>query len=508
MRNTKIVATVGPASESEEILSRLIEAGVDVFRLNFSHGSYEKHQAVYERIRGLARKSGKAVAILQDLQGPKIRLGRFGTGSVEVKTGQRFIITARKITGAPGISSTDYAKLPEEVKEGDKILIDDGLVAMRVREVKGQDVHCEVIAGGVVSDRKGLNLPGAMLKVPAMTKKDREDLAFGVKLGVDYVALSFVRSSKDVKQCKALIQTLGGHQPVIAKLEKPQALDDLAAILEESGGVMVARGDLGVEMDPERVPLAQKHIIRQANRAKVPVITATQMLESMRENPVPTRAEASDVANAIFDGTDAVMLSGETAAGRYPVESVRMMVRIIQAAEQGDPERTVPFPRRETMAQSLEPSEAVARAAAATVGFVGAQAIVVFSRSGRSALYVSKYRPAASILAFTTNDATRRRMALYWGVVPRLIGELDTIDDMIHEVDQSLVRLGLAQRGDPILLLSGAPMQANQPTNMMMVHVVGTEGVVARNEAPETTAAEVRVPVPAKTASKKKRARK
>ena len=473
MRNTKIVATVGPASESEEILSRLIDAGVDVFRLNFSHGSYEKHQQVYERIRGLARKNGRAIAVLQDLQGPKIRLGRFQEGSVEVKTGQRFIVTARKIVGGPGISSTDYPKLPEEVKEGDRILIDDGLVAMRVRDVKGPDVHCEVIAGGVVSDRKGLNLPGALLKVPSMTKKDRADLAFGVKLGVDYIALSFVRSAKDVKQCKKLIADHGGSQPVIAKLEKPQALDDLSAILQESGGVMVARGDLGVEMDPERVPLAQKHIIRAANRAKVPVITATQMLETMRENPVPTRAEASDVANAIFDGTDAVMLSGETAAGKYPVESVRMMVRIIQAAEQGDPERAAPWARREQSSASLDASEAVARAAAATVGFVGAQAIVVFTRSGRSALQVSKYRPPASILAFSTSDTTKRRMALYWGVVPRLMGELDTIDDMIHEVDGALVRLGLAQRGDPILLLSGAPMQANQPTNMMLVHTVG-----------------------------------
>ena len=473
MRNTKIVATVGPASESEEMLSRLIDAGVDVFRLNFSHGSYEKHQEVYDRIRALARKSGRAIAVLQDLQGPKIRLGRFQGGSVEVKTGQRFTITARKVMGGPGLSNTDYVKLPEEVKPGDRILIDDGLVVMRVREIKGQDVHCEVIAGGIVSDRKGLNLPGAMLKVPAMTKKDREDLAFGVKLGVDFVALSFVRAAKDVKQCKKLIEELGGTQPVIAKLEKPQALDDHSAILQESGGVMVARGDLGVEMDPERVPLAQKHIIRQANRAKVPVITATQMLETMRENPVPTRAEASDVANAIFDGTDAVMLSGETAAGKYPVESVRMMVRIIQAAEQGDPDRSSPWTRRETMSETLDPSDAVARAAASTVSFVGAQAIVVFTRSGRSALYVSKYRPPASILAFSTSDTTRRRMALFWGVVPRLMGELDTIDDMIHEVDGALVRLGLAQRGDTILLLSGAPMQASQPTNMMLVHVVG-----------------------------------
>ena len=475
MRNTKIVATVGPASESEEILSRLIEAGVDVFRLNFSHGSYEKHQEVYERIRALARKNGKAIAILQDLQGPKIRLGRFATGSVEVKTGQRFIITARKVTGGPGIVATDYAKLPNEVKDGDRILIDDGLIAMRVREVKGQDVHCEVISGGVVSDRKGLNLPGAMLKLPSMTKKDRADLAFGVKLGVDYIALSFVRSAKDVRQCKALIAKLGGTQPVISKLEKPQALDDLSAILAEGGGVMVARGDLGVEMDPERVPLAQKHIIRQANRAKVPVITATQMLETMRENPVPTRAEASDVANAIFDGTDAVMLSGETAAGKYPVESVRMMVRIIQAAEEGDPDRTAPLVRRDAAASSaqIEASEAVARAAAATVGSVGAQAIVVFTRTGRSALYVSKNRPSSSILAFSISDTTRRRMALYWGVVPRLMGELDTIDDMIHEVDGALVRLGLAKRGDSILLLASAPMQSNQRTNMMLVHVVG-----------------------------------
>ncbi len=481
MRNTKIVATVGPASESDEILSRLIDAGVDVFRLNFSHGSYEKHAAVFERIRALASHAGRPVAVLQDLQGPKIRLGRFEKGSIEVKTGQRFIITTRKIMGGPGITSTDYAKLADEVKEGDRILIDDGLVHLRVRDVKGQDVHCEVIAGGIVSDRKGLNLPGAALKVPSLTKKDKADLAFGVKLGVDYIALSFVRSAADVKLCKKLIAQAGGKQPVIAKLEKPQALDDLSAILAESGGVMVARGDLGVEMDPERVPLAQKHIIRQANRAKVPVITATQMLESMRENPVPTRAEASDVANAIFDGTDAVMLSGETAAGRYPVESVRMMVRIIQAAESGDHDRAaVPLVRREA-SQTLDPSDAVARAAAATVPYVGAQAIVVFTRSGRSALFVSKYRPATPILAFTTNDPARRKMALYWGVVPRLLGELDTIDEMIREVDRELVRLELARRGDAFILLSGAPMKAGSQTNMMMLHHVGASQPPAGN---------------------------
>jgi pyruvate kinase len=474
MRNTKIVATVGPASESEEILSRLMEAGVDVFRLNFSHGSYEKHEAVYRRIRTLGERAGRPIAVLQDLQGPKIRLGRFATGSVQVKTGQRFIITARKVMGGPGIVSTDFKRLPHEVKEGERILIDDGLVALRVRDVRGEDVHCEVIAGGVVSDRKGLNLPGAMLKVPAMTKKDREDLAFGVKLGVDYVALSFVRSAADVRQCKKLVAKLGGEQPVIAKLEKPQALDDLTEILTESGGVMVARGDLGVEMDPERVPLAQKHIIRQANRYKVPVITATQMLESMRENPVPTRAEASDVANAIFDGTDAVMLSGETAAGRYPVEAVRMMVRIAEAAESGDIDRF--GPRRE-IAQTLDPTEAVARAAASTVPFVGAQAIVVFSRSGRSALQVSKCRPPhVAILAFTPLEETRRKMALYWGVVPRLLPELDTIDEMIREVDRALIRLDLAQRGDPILMVAGAPMKAKLGTNMMMVHVIGQMG--------------------------------
>jgi len=484
-RNTKIVATVGPASESEEILSRLIDAGVDVFRLNFSHGSYDKHEAVFRRIRELAARAGRPIAILQDLQGPKIRLGRFAEGSVEVKTGQRFTITARTVLGGPGIVSTDFKRLPAEVKVGERILIDDGLVVLRVREVKGKDVHCEVIAGGVLSDRKGLNLPGALLKMPAMTAKDKKDLALGIKLGVDYVALSFVRAAHDVRACKALIARMmsrRGHQKalepptppgVIAKLEKPQALDELSEILRESAGVMVARGDLGVEMDPERVPLAQKHIIRQANKYRVPVITATQMLESMRENPVPTRAEASDVANAILDGTDAVMLSGETAAGRYPVESVRMMVRIIQAAEQGEIERLAGYVRREELGQTIDPTEAVARAAAGTVGVVSAQAIAVFSRSGRSALQVSKCRPHASILAFTPLESTRRRLALFWGVVPRLLPELDTIDEMIREVDRALLRLHLASPGDTILMVAGAPMMAKLGTNMMMVHVLG-----------------------------------
>ncbi|HVO31497.1 MAG TPA: pyruvate kinase [bacterium] len=474
MRRAKIVATVGPASESEEILTRLLEAGVDVFRLNFSHGSYEKHEQVYRRIRTLADRVGRPIAILQDLQGPKIRLGKFPNGKVEVKTGQRFIITARKIMGGPGISSTDYPSLPEEVKEGDRILIDDGLIVLSVRAVKGQDVHCEVIAGGPVGDRKGLNLPGAMLKLPAMTAKDKKDLEFGVKLGVDFIALSFVRSAHDVKQCKKLIAKLGGNQPVIAKLEKPQALDDLINILEEAGGAMVARGDLGVEMDPERVPLAQKLIIAQANRLKKPVITATQMLESMREHPVPTRAEASDVANAIFDGTDAVMLSGETAAGKYPIEAVRMMVRIIETAESGKVDEVGRVNlRRETHPQTLDATEAVARAAAQTAEFIGAQAIVAFTRSGRSALQVSKYRPAAPILAFTPEETTRRRMALYWGIVPRLLEELKTVDEMTREVERALIRLNICQSGDPVLLVSGAPMSATHPTNMLVVHVIG-----------------------------------
>ncbi len=474
MRNTKIVATVGPASESPEILSRLIEAGVDVFRLNFSHGTHERHAEVFHRIRQLAERDGRPIAILQDLQGPKIRLGRFAGGSVEVRTGQRFILTARRILGGPGIASTDFRRLPKEVEEGDRILIDDGLVVLRVRDVRAADVHCEVISGGVVSDRKGLNLPGAALSVQPMTAKDRADLAFGVKLGVDYVALSFVRSAADVRLCKRLIAKHGGTQGVIAKLEKPQALDDLGNILDESGGVMVARGDLGVEMDPERVPLAQKRIIHEANRRKVPVITATQMMESMRENPVPTRAEASDVANAIFDGTDAVMLSGETAAGRYPVESVRMMVRIIQAAEAGDLDGEQAMWQQPAGAAPIDTEDAIGRAAAATVKYVGAKAVVVFTRSGRSALKISKYRPDASIVAFTPAEVPQRRMALYRGVVPRLLVEVDTIDEMIREVDRALTRLSLAKPGDPVLLLCGAPMQVHPPSNTMLIHTLGT----------------------------------
>src|SRR5437016_5725771 len=414
-RHSKIVCTIGPASRSPKMIDRLLGAGMDVARLNFSHGTHEEHAKNISTLRAAAIEHEKPIAILADLQGPKIRTGPLAGGSpVILRTSQKFVITTARVLGDSTRVSTVFRPLPREVHRGDRILLSDGLIELRVEQVRGQEVICQVVNGGALGEHKGINLPGIQLRVPALTPKDRIDLVFALKHGVNYIAVSFVRRPEDVVLAKNLIRRAGKDTPVIAKLEKPEAIESLDAILRVADGVMVARGDLGVEMNPERVPVVQKMIIAKAREFRRPVITATQMLESMTENPRPTRAEASDVANAIFDGSDAVMLSAETAAGKYPVDAVSMMARIIEAAEGSVRE----FPRPAQQEQLKIPG-AIAESVCHASHELHMKLIAVFTHSGFTARLVSRYRPLVPIVAFSPEQETRRRLAMIWGVYPR-----------------------------------------------------------------------------------------
>ena len=472
IRNAKIVCTIGPASSSPKVIERLIKAGMDVARLNFSHGTHNEYKKVIKSIRDTSRKLKKAVAILQDLQGPKIRTGLLKDGKIILKSGNKFVLTGRKILGTSEMVSTTYSSMYRDVKKGDRILLDDGLISLKVNNVKGTEIACEVINGGVLTDHKGINLPGIKVGLSSITEKDIEDLYFGIKQGVDYVAISFVRTDKDVKSVKDIIKKKGSFIPVIAKLEKPEAIDNLEKIVDEADGLMVARGDLGVEMSPEAVPVIQKNIISMANKKEKPVITATQMLESMINNPRPTRAEASDVANAIFDGTDAVMLSGETASGKYPVESVEIMARIIFAAESGSLYRHVSDRRRGRI--STYPN-AVSSAAVHASHQIEAKLIVVFTQSGSTALLVSKQRPSMPIIAYTPSENIMRRLNLYWGVIPKTMGLIEDTDDLIREMDRGLVSNKMVRKGDSVVILMGMPISQKGVTNMMKLHRVGED---------------------------------
>ena len=483
MRGTKIVATIGPASRERKVLESLAQAGVDVVRLNFSHGDQAQHLEVMQATRDIATHLGRPIALLQDLSGPKIRIGRLKDDKpVELRNGARVTITTdESIEGTDQLISTTYEPLPRDVTPGDRILLDDGNLELRVLRASLHDVECEVVDGGVLKPKKGMNLPGVKLSTPALTEKDRRDLAFGVKNGVDYVALSFVRQAADVTECKALIKSLGGTCPVIAKIEKREAIDDLTAILEATDGVMVARGDLGVELSTEEVPTLQKRIIERANAAGKVVITATQMLESMVDNPRPTRAEASDVANAILDGTDAVMLSAETASGRFPVQAVETMARIAHYTEENFGGRA-PTRFRSTMRASDNPgagrvfqgsqvARSLARVASTVCEELGCKLIVAFTESGSTARLVSSYRPRAAIAAITPNDDTYNRLALWWGVVPVRSTFVATTDDMIVKGDGLLKQRGLAASGDKVVMLAGQSHTAGA-TNMLRVHTV------------------------------------
>ena len=469
MRRTKIVATVGPASRDPAVLERLIHAGVNVVRLNFSHGEHGQHLEVIREVREISANLGRSVALLQDLSGPKIRTGRVKGDSIELEDGANVVITTDEtIEGTPGRISTTYDPLPRDVKAGDKILLDDGNLELRVVSAAAEEVTATVVHGGPLKSNKGMNLPGVRLSTPALTEKDRKDLAFGLQNRVDYVALSFVRQAADVELVKELIRTHGASTPVIAKIEKREAVDDLPSILEATDGVMVARGDLGVELSTEEVPTLQKRIIEMANGAGKVVITATQMLESMIENPRPTRAEASDVANAILDGTDGIMLSAETASGRFPVEAVETMARIARYTEEHYGFRA---PARVTGGSVSMVARSLARVASTVAEELDCKLIVAFTESGSTARLVSSYKPRAPIAAITYNDDTYRRLALWWGVIPVKSDFAATTDEMIVRGEELLKRTGLATTGDTILMLAGQS-HTTGATNMLRVHTL------------------------------------
>jgi pyruvate kinase len=468
-RHSKIVCTIGPASRSPRIIERLLHAGMDVARLNFSHSSHADHAHSISMLRAAAIKIEKPIAILADLQGPKIRTGPLaGGGPVQLQAGQRFVITTARVLGDTTRVSTIFRPLPHEVHRGDRILLSDGLIELRVEQVRGREVICQVINGGMLGEHKGINLPGVRLRVPALTPKDRMDLLFALKHGANYIAVSFVRRPEDVVLAKTLIRRAGKDTPVIAKLEKPEAIENLEAILRVADGVMVARGDLGVEMNPERVPVVQKTIISRAREFRRPVITATQMLESMTENPRPTRAEASDVANAIFDGSDAVMLSAETASGKYPVEAVSMMARIIEEAEASIEGFARPAPQ-----EKLKVAETVAEVVCHASRELNLRVIAVFTHSGFTARLVSRYRPLVPIVAFSPDAETRRRMALIWGVYPRNISNIHKIDGLAAVAEKRLLEERMVRQGDVIGIVAGTPMGVRGTTNFMKFHVIG-----------------------------------
>lgn len=468
-RRAKIVCTLGPASSSDRMIERMVSAGMDVARLNFSHGSHADHAQRVASVRAAAKKYEKPIAILADLQGPKIRTGALDRGlPVRLRFGQRFFITTRNIAGNEEGVSTTFAQLPESVHKDDQILLKDGEIALRVVSVRGKDVICQVENAGVLGEHQGINLPGVKLKIPALTAKDRKDIAFAMEVGVEYVALSFVRTPADVRAAKAAIRRSGKNIPVIAKLEKPEAIENLAEILKVADGVMIARGDLGAEMRPEQVPILQKRIIVEARNALVPVITATQMLDSMQVNPRPTRAEASDVANAIFDGSDALMLSGETAAGKYPLQSVEMMDRIIREAEANVTER----PRPERL-EELQISEAIADAICHAAEELHMRVIVVFTETGFSARIVSKYRPRSPIVTFSPNQQTRRRLSLFWGVDPKRMEPLRYIDELPALAEKRLREEKLVRDGDIVGIIAGTPLGSRGSTNLLRIMRIG-----------------------------------
>jgi pyruvate kinase len=469
-RHSKIVCTIGPATRSPRMIARLLEAGMDVARLNFSHGTHEEHAQSIAMIRNASARHDKPIAILADLQGPKIRTGALaGGGPVQLRKGQQFVITTRRVLGDSTRVNTVFTALPREVHAGDRILLSDGLIELRVQRIHGSDVVCEVINGGALGEHKGINLPGLKLRVPALTSKDRADLRFALKAGADYIAVSFVRRPEDVLLAKSLIRRAKSDTPVIAKLEKPEAIENLEAILRAADGVMVARGDLGVEMSAERVPVVQKTIIARARQFRRPVITATQMLESMTENPRPTRAEASDVANAIFDGSDAVMLSAETATGKFPVEAVGIMARIIEAAEAS----VSSFPRPSAAAERLKVSETVAELACHASNDLQMKVIAVFTHSGFTARLVSRYRPLVPIIAFSPEPEIRQRMALVWGVSPHHIPNVRKIDGLAALAEKRLLEERLVRKGDVVAIVAGTPMGIRGTTNFMKFHVIG-----------------------------------
>ncbi len=468
MRRAKIVCTMGPAVESAEKVRELIDAGMNMARLNLSHGGYPEHQARLDQVRLASKESGVPVAILVDLQGPKIRLARFKAGPHDLARGDIFTITTDEIEGTKDRVGTTYKGLPGDCKAGDRILIDDGKVTIEVIEVKGDDVITKVIEPGAVSNNKGINLPGVAVSVPALSEKDMEDLRWGLKAGADFIALSFVRSADDIVDVHRIMDEVGIRVPVIAKIEKPQAVSNLQEIVNAFDGIMVARGDLGVELPIEEVPLVQKHCIQLAREAAKPVIVATQMLDSMITNSRPTRAEATDCANAVLDGADALMLSGETSVGAFAIEAVQTMARIITHTEQGGMDMIRPM-----KSTPKTKGGAITKAAAEVGAIVGAKYLVTFTQSGDSARRTARLRSPIPILAFTPEVGTYNRMALDWGVEPELTAMVKHTDEMVKQVDTFLLQSKRCKEGELVVIVAGSPPGIPGSTNAMRVHRVG-----------------------------------
>lgn len=472
MRKTKIVCTIGPASESLDNLKKLINAGMNVARLNFSHGDFEEHGARITTIRQASKETGKSVAILLDTKGPEIRTGKMKVEPIELVQDQFVTLTTEEILGDAERISVTYENLPNDVAVGSTILIDDGLIGLEVVEIKGTEIKCRIVNGGSIKSKKGVNVPGVKISLPGITEKDANDIVFGIEQGVDFIAASFVRKAADVMEIRELLERHNAPQiHIISKIENQEGVDNLDEILEVSDGLMVARGDLGVEIPAEDVPIVQKQMIKKCNRVGKPVITATMMLDSMQRNPRPTRAEASDVANAVFDGSDAVMLSGETAAGKYPVESVLTMARIAERTEENLEYREI-F-TRQAQSQQTTVTEAISQAVANSAHELDARAILTATESGYTARMVSKYRPKSPIIAVTPSEQTIRRLSLVWGVVPIKCPAATTTDELFEAAVNTAVAAGHANYGDIVVITAGVPVGRAGTTNIIKVHQVG-----------------------------------
>ena len=467
-KRTKIVATIGPASSSPEILKQMVNAGMNVARLNFSHGSYEDHGRMVSLLRSVSEELQTPITLLQDLQGPKIRIGQLPDGQINLKDGELItLVPVDEYANQPQTASIDYPYLAEEAEPGAQILLDDGLLELKITEINNKSVICQVVEGGILKSRKGVNLPSLDLRLPSMTEKDIKDLEFGLSQGIDWVSLSFVRKAEDIRTLKSLLLEKGhGDVPVIAKIEKPQAIDNLQSIVEECDGIMVARGDLGVEMSPEKVPMLQKHMIGLCNFKSKPVITATQMLDSMIRNPRPTRAEASDVANAIIDGTDAVMLSGESAVGDYPLKAVEMLAKIAQNVEQ-----EIEFPN--SPPSETDETRALSEALNVIDHILDLKYIVTFTTSGYTSLLASKERPSVPVVAITPHQKVYHRLNLIWGVIPVLINQqVDSFEALVKQAETCLINREWVVPGDKILIMAGIPTQHPRGTNFLKIHQI------------------------------------
>ena len=470
-RRAKIVATLGPSSNTEPVLREMLRAGVDVVRLNFSHGSHESKMAVIQKVRKVSKEERKPLCILGDLQGPKIRTSALKDHvPVLLKAGNRLTITPREVLGTASLVGTTFKTLAENVEQGSRILLSDGLIELRVHEVDGEDVDCEIVNGGVLGENKGINLPGVLVRTPSLTEKDAEDLEFALKNGMDAIAVSFVRTAEDVQLVRNRVAALGSETWIIAKLEKPQAIEHLDSILQVADGIMVARGDLGVEVPPETVPAIQKHMIRRAAEYRKPVITATQMLESMIENPRPTRAEVSDVANAVYDGTDAVMLSGESAVGKYPVETVSMMARIVAEAERHMKEQGVSQVRMRHTQLSIQ--ETICEATAHAADDLDLRGIALFTESGTTARLLSKYHPSTPIFALSPNERTIHRLNLLWGTTAIQCRKLNSTEEMVLAAENLLEKNGYVRGKEVIAIVAGTRTKSGS-TNFLRLHAMG-----------------------------------